>query len=177
MMDAELLDVSAREANCTSIRLKGAQITGGTFWRAQLALAAFDTAAIDETTFEEANLDRSTWAGATATAASFDNVVFGNAWLDGGRFRGCTFRKADLRLLTEGIKCTTRGAVFEDCDLRFTRWDGRDLSGASFIRCKLSGATGKASSLANVHIERCDLSPDGDGSDIADADDVLALWQ
>jgi uncharacterized protein YjbI with pentapeptide repeats len=97
---------------------------------------------IDETSFEGANFDRSTWAAATATAASFDGVVFGNAWLDAGQFRGCTFRKADFRLLTDGIKCTTRGAVFEDCDLRFTRWDGCNLDGATFIRCKLAGITG-----------------------------------
>lgn len=177
MIEAELVDVSAREAICTSIKLQGARITGGTFYRAQLALAVLDDAVIDETSFEEANLDRSTWAGAATTAASFDRVVFGNAWLDGARFRGCTFRKADLRLLTEGIKCTTRGALFEDCDLRFTRWDGRDLDGATFIRCKLAGITGTPASLANVRIEDPDLSPEGDGSDIADADDVLALWQ
>ena len=89
MMDADLVDISAREANCTSIKLAGARITGGTFWRAQLALAVMDGAAIDETSFEEAIFDRSTWAGATVTAASFDGAGFANAWLDGGRFRGC----------------------------------------------------------------------------------------
>lgn len=176
MTDAELVDVSAQAAICTSIKLTGSRITGGTFARAQLALAAFDAAIIDETTFDGANLDRSTWAGASATAVGFDNCIFGNAWLDGGRFRGCTFRKADLRLLTEGIRCTTRGAIFEDCDLRFTRWDGRNLDGATFVRCKLFGITGIPASLANVRIEAPDLSLDGDGSDIADAEDVIALW-
>ena len=176
MIDAELVDVSAQSAVCTSLKLTGARVTGGTFARAQLALAAFDAAIIDETTFDEANLDRSTWAAASVTAAGFDNCVFGNAWLDGGRFRGCTFRKADLRLLTEGIRCTTRGAIFEDCDLRFTRWDGRNLDGTSFVRCKLHGITGIPASLVGVRIEAPDLSVDGDGSDIADADDVIALW-
>jgi uncharacterized protein YjbI with pentapeptide repeats len=177
MTDAELVDISAREAICTSIKLGGARITGGTFQRAQLALAVFDAAVIDETSFERANLDRSTWAAATATAASFDSATFGNAWLDAGLFRGCTFRKASFGRLTEGVKCTTRGAVFEDCDLRFTRWDGRNLDGAAFVRCKLAGITGIPASLAHVRIEAPDLSPEGDGSDIADADDVLALWQ
>ena len=137
----------------------------------------FDKALVDETTFEGANLDRSTWAGASVTAASFDNCVLGNAWLDNGTFRGCTFRKADLRLLTEGIKCTTAGAVFEDCDLRFTRWDGRNLDGATFIRCKLGGMTGTPASFANVRIVDADLSVNGDGSDLGDTDDVLALWR
>ena len=93
-----------------------------------------------------------------------------------GKFSGCTFRKADFRLITQGIKCTTRGAVFEDCDLRLTRWDGRDLTGATFIRCKLAGITGVPAAVANVRIEDPDLSVDGDGSDIGDASDVLAIW-
>jgi uncharacterized protein YjbI with pentapeptide repeats len=176
LSDAELVDLSARGAVATSLKLRSARLVRGTFDGAQLAIAAFEGASIDETTFEGANLERTTWANAIVVAASFDEANLGNAWLDGGRFRGCTFRKADFRLITQGIRCTTRGAVFEDCDLRDTRWDGRDLSGATFIRCKLDGITGIPSALANVKIEDPDLSADGDGSDIGDADDVLALW-
>lgn len=176
LAEAEVTDLSARDAVATSLKLRDARVTRGTFAGAQLAVAAFDGASIDETTFAGANLERTTWANATVVAASFDDANLGNAWLDGGKFSGCTFRKADLRLATQGIRCTTRGAVFEDCDLRFTRWDGRDLSGATFVRCKLAGITGIPSALANVKIVDPDLSDDGDGSDIGDADDVLALW-
>lgn len=176
MAGVELVDASATEATFTSVDFRGATLRGGTFERAALALAVFDAALVDETSFAGANLERTTWAGASVTAASFDGAVLGNAWLDGGRFRGCTFRKADLRLLTEGIRCTTRGAVFEDCDLRFTRWDGRDVSGATFVRCKLHGITGTPAALADLRIEDADLSPDGDGSDLGDAEHVLALW-
>ncbi|HTE56517.1 MAG TPA: pentapeptide repeat-containing protein [Kofleriaceae bacterium] len=174
--DAELVDVSVRGAVATSLKVKHAHVIRGSFAQAQLAIAAFDGAVIDGTSFEGANLERSTWANANVTAASFDNANLGNAWLDAGRFRGCTFRKADFRLITQGIRCTTRGSVFEDCDLRFTRWDGRDLSGATFVRCKLAGISGIPAALANVRIEDPDLSADGNGSDIGGADDVLALW-
>lgn len=175
-VDAELVDLSARGAIATSIKLEGARITRGTLSGAQLALATLDGAVIDETAFDGANLERSTWTGAVVAAAQFDDASLGNAWLDGGRFAGCTFRKADFRRITQGIKCTTRGAVFEDCDLRFTRWDGRDLSGAAFIRCKLAGIAGIPAAIADVRIEAADLSADGDGSDIGDAEDVLAIW-
>ena len=175
--DAELVDVSLRGAVATSLRARRARVIRGSFATAQLAIAVFDGAVIEETSFEGANLERSTWADAKVTAATLDRVSLGNAWLDAGRFRACTFREADLRLITPGIKCTTRGAVFEDCDLRFTRWDGRDLSGAAFVRCKLAGIRGIPSSLADLRIEDPDLSADGDGNDVRGADDVLAMWR
>jgi uncharacterized protein YjbI with pentapeptide repeats len=174
--DAELVDVSVRRAVATSLKVKHAHVIRGSFAQAQLAIAAFDGAVIDATSFAGANLERSTWANANVTGASFDSANLGNAWLDAGRFRGCTFHEADFRLITQGIKCTTRGAVFEDCDLRLTRWDGRDLSGATFVRCKLAGISGVPSALANVRIDDPDLSADGNGSDIGGVADVLALW-
>jgi uncharacterized protein YjbI with pentapeptide repeats len=177
MADVELVDVNADDAICTSLKLTRAKLAGGSFVRANLDLAVFDEAAIDETTFDDAHLDRSQWIGARVTAASFDRAVFGNTRFDGGRFTGCTFRKADLRLLTSGIKCTTANAVFEDCDLRFTRWDGRDVSGATFIRCKLHGISGAPVGVDSVHVEDPDLSVDGNGSDIGDVEDVIALWK
>lgn len=177
MMDCELVDITANDAICTSLNLTRATLNGGSFLRANLDLAVFDEAAIDETTFDDAHIDRSQWIGARVTAASFDRAIFGNTRFDGGRFTGCTFRKADMRLLERGIKCTTANAVFEDCDLRFTRWDDRDVTGATFIRCKFHGVTGKPFGVGKVHVEDPDLSVDGDGSDIGDVDDVLALWR
>ena len=67
--------------------------------------------------------------------------------------------------------------MFEDCDLRFTRWDGRDVSGATFVRCKLHGISGVPVGMENVHVEDPNLSVDGNGSDIGDVEDVIALWQ
>lgn len=176
MTDCELVDLCAVEAACTSLVVARATIIAGTFERSDLRLAVFDGASIERTAFTGADLDRSTWRGAVATDASFHRAVLGNAWLDDGTFRRCDFRDADFRLLTQGIRATTAAAVFEDCDLRGTRWDGRDLSGATFVRCRLAGIAGRCSAIANVRIEAADVSPEGDGSRIATADDVLRGW-
>jgi len=177
LMDCELRDLSALAAFCTSIDLSRATIVGGTFARSVLALAVFVDAAIEGTSFADADLDRSVWRGATVTGASFERATFGNSWLDGGQFRGCSFKGADLRLLTPGIRATTAGAVFEDCDLREARWGGRDLDGATFVRCKLAGIRGRPSSLASVTIEAPDLSTEGDGSALGTAAEVLERWR
>jgi len=173
---SELREVSLREANATSIALASATISGGSFERSALVLASFEGATIDGASFRDANLDRSTWSGATVTAASFALAMFGNARLEHVRFARCTFANADFRPMSDLLAAPTAGAVFEDCDLRGTNWAGRDLANATFIRCKLAGTTGKPSATTNITIDEPDLSPDGDGSDLAEAEDVLELW-
>lgn len=176
MQGATLRDVSVREANCTSIQLHGATLVRGTFERSALALASFDGAVIDETSFRDSNLDRSAWTGARVTAASFELATFGNARIQDVRFRGCTFTNADFRPMTAGFDAPTAGALFEDCDLRGTRWAGRDVSNATFVRCKFGGASGTPAAMTNVTIEDPDLSAAGDGSDLGEAEDVRELW-
>jgi uncharacterized protein YjbI with pentapeptide repeats len=176
MQRCELRDLSVREANAESLQLTGATLAGGTFERSVLALAVFNDAKVDGTSFTESNLDRTTWAGATVSGARFERVLFGNAWMDGGRFRGCDFQGADFRPRTDLPKRpTAAGALFEDCDLRGTKWEGRDLSRASFIRCRFAGASGKPAAMANVTLQEPDLSEAGDGSRVGTAEDVLAL--
>jgi len=176
MTDCELRDVSVREAFCASIQLVRAKIVRGTFERTVLALAVFDEATIEGTSFTLANLERSQWRGAVVTDARFERAFLGNSRLDGGTFRGCSFVNADFHRLVDGIMATSTGVRFEDCDLRGTRWDGHDLSGATFVRCKLAGIRGRPTSVDGVTIEAPDLSPAGDGSMIGSAADVLARW-
>lgn len=159
LTDATLFDLSAQEALATSLKLQGARLQGGTFARARLALAVFAGAQVGQTSFESADLQRSVWDGAVVTGARFDGACFANAWLDGGRFVGCSFLGADLRLVTEGIRCTTRGAVFEGCDFTDTRWDGRDLSGATFVGCRFAGASGTPSAVEGLRVEGCEDRP------------------
>jgi uncharacterized protein YjbI with pentapeptide repeats len=176
LVEAELRDVQLDGARMSSVQLQRATIVGGSFVGADLALAVLEGARIEEARFDRADVDRSVWKGARAEATSFDAVVFGNAILDGVRFSGCTFRGADFAPLDELFPATTRGAVFEDCDLRNTRWDDRDLTGVRFVRCKLDGIQGRPKSVADIEVVEPDLSPDGDGSDIGTLDDVLDLW-
>jgi uncharacterized protein YjbI with pentapeptide repeats len=96
--------------------------------------------------------------------------------LDRALFSACDMRAADLRRSEGGPPATTRGATFEDCDLRETSWDGRDLTEARFVRCKLGAMTGRPASTSGVTILEPDSSLLGDGADIGDAARVLALW-
>ncbi|HZI11441.1 MAG TPA: pentapeptide repeat-containing protein [Myxococcus sp.] len=176
MQRCELRDVSLRESNAVSLQLNDATLIGGAFERSALGLAVLNGAKIEGTSFAESNLDRTTWAGATVSGASFERVLFGNAWIDGARFRSCGFQGADFRPRTDlPRKPATSGAIFEDCDLRGTKWEGRDLTNATFIRCRFAGASGMPAAVATVIIQEPDLSAEGDGSRIGTAKDVLAL--
>ena len=71
---------------------------------------------------------------------------------------------------------TTTLTRFERCDLRDTRWEGRDIDGAVFIDCRFHGASGRPARIAGVRIEWPDISPTDDGRRTGRDDDVLALW-
>ncbi len=176
LTDAELRNVSMLGASLVNAVLRNAQIVGGSLARAIGTLAVFDGASIDETDLQRAMLDRSSWAHATVIAAAFDDARFGNANLDDARFVGCTFRRTSFQPVSTRIAASTR-AVFEDCDLRGASWTGRDLTGASFIRCKFAGTLGKPLGLQLITIEEPDLSLEGDGSYIGTADDILERWR
>jgi uncharacterized protein YjbI with pentapeptide repeats len=173
---AELRRVTLARANLTSTSLRGARISGGTFAGAAMALAKFEGAHVEGADFSGADLDRSQWAGARIRGATFTDALFGNACFDGAVFTGCTFRGADLAPTTPSPRATTRGARFEDCDVRDTGWEGRDLSGAVFVRCAFHGVRGRPADVEGVAIEEPDLSPAADGSGRVPADAVLALW-
>jgi uncharacterized protein YjbI with pentapeptide repeats len=173
---AQLRNVRCTDANLASASFKGAKIDGGTFTAARLQLAKLDDTEIDGATFGEADFDRSQWHGAKIVRARFDGAEFGNAELDGATFVRCDFRRANFAPTSPRPNPTTRGTRFEDCDLRGTRWEGRDLSGAEFIRCKLDGILGRPAAADDIEIEDPDLSLEGDGSDIASAEEVLAIW-
>lgn len=174
--DAELRDAVLAGANLTSASLRGARITGGSFAGAAMALAKLDDAELDGVDVTGADLDRSVWRGASVTRVDFTGARFGNAALDEATFVGTRFTDADFSPTTPKPRATTRGARFEGCDLRNTRWEGRDLAGASFVRCKLDGIAGQPASVEGVTIVEPDLSPAGDGSELATAEDVLELW-
>lgn len=174
--DSELDNVELSGANLTSVSLRGATIKTGSFAAAAMALAKLEDAVVEGAGFEGADLDRSQWQTARVEGARFDDARFGNAALDGATFVRCSFVAADFGPTTASPAATTMGALFEDCDLRETSWDGRDLSGAKFVKCRMAGVSGAPASLEGVVIELPDLSEDGDGSDVGEAADVLAMW-
>jgi uncharacterized protein YjbI with pentapeptide repeats len=66
------------------------------------------------------------------------------------------------------------GAVFECCDLRGVIFTAAELTGATFRACKVAGARGKPSATDGWTVIDADFSDTGDGSDLGDAEDLLA---
>jgi uncharacterized protein YjbI with pentapeptide repeats len=159
--EIELREVDLSRALLDGASLQRSQITGGTFARARLAVSRFEGAVVAGTSFDGADLERSAWQGARVARATFLGVRFGNAAFDGATFAHCDLRGASLAKIQRLPKPSTRGARFEDCDLRDTDWTARDLSGATFVRCQLAGARGKPEAIADLVVEACDVDRDG----------------
>jgi uncharacterized protein YjbI with pentapeptide repeats len=173
LVNAELIGVRANDAHLASVRFDDARLSRVSLLRGTLPHVHFDRAFIDASDLRETVLDRTTWPDAYVGTTAFDGSTFGDAVLDAATFSRCTFARADFRSRSAA---TTR-AVFEDCDLRSTRWHGRDVAGATFVRCKLAGVQGRPGGLDAATFVETDLSPDGDGSDIAGPADVRAVWR
>ena len=159
--DVELVDCDLSGANLTSIELSRSRITRGSFAGSAMVLATLDLAVIVGCDFSGADLDRSRWKDASVSGATFVATRFGNADLDAVSFETCSFEGADFAPTTERPKPTTRGARFVDCDLRDTDWSDRDMSAATFERCKLAGARGRPAATVGLTVTGCDVSLDG----------------
>ena len=177
LVGAELTGACLARANLTSVSMHDAKIHGAIFDGAAMALAKFERAVVKGASFAGADLDRSQWQSAQATDTTFDGTRFGNAALDDATFAGCSFHRVDFSPTTARPAATTRRARFEQCDLRSTRWEGRDLSGAIFVRCKMNGLAGHPSTVDGVVVEDPDLSVGGDCSLVGGAADVLEMWR
>ena len=172
---AILTTVRARGAGFAHAMIAGTTLTDCDFTDAGMALANLGDATILRCRFTNANLERTAWYRSTLTGCNLAGSRLANAALDRAVFTDCDLRGATLALVTHGVLGTSKEAEFIRCDLRDTRWDGRDLFRVRFVGCKLAGAAGTPVLEATV-IERPDLSPAGDGSQIGTARDVLRLW-
>ncbi len=172
---ATLTRVDATDASFVDALLAGAQIDACDFTGASFAVGKLGEAVITDTSFERADLDRSTWYRVQATRCRFAGAVFTNAAFDHARFTDCDFRGVSFavprKLLGTGWE-----AVFERCDLRDTDWRGQDLFRVRFVDCKLAGAHG-AALMEEAAVERADLSPGGDGTRMGGLDEVQQLLQ
>ena len=134
--DAELIDLRAAGANLRSCSFVETTLTGCDFRRADLALAKLDRAVVAGGTWDGARLDRALLAGARLSDVSLRDVTIAHARLDGATFTGCDLRDADLSLHKD-LLGTNRGTHFRQCDLRGTRWTGRNRHEATFTDCQL----------------------------------------
>jgi len=156
--EAELVrDVFAR-ADLETSTFRAAKIEGGSFAGARLASTNWTGAHLSGVDVSNAELHKSVWQDAALIDVRLDGAALVNAILDRAAFERCSFRAALFASPAELPEPTSKGARFVDCDLRDVDWSGRRLDGTTFVRCKLSGARGKARSTAGVVVDNCDVA-------------------
>jgi uncharacterized protein YjbI with pentapeptide repeats len=169
--EATLNEVSLRGADLSNGSANGARFTHCQFVGAEATLFKVDRATFDNCDFTGAVLARSVWTGTVVTRCVFRGVDLRNARLDDALFVDCDFRDADFGVLEAGVN-TAHGVRFGNCDLRDSKWEGRELDHVQFIACKLAGARGPARVIA-ITVDHADVSASADNSVIATADDVV----
>lgn len=162
---AELTDVRLVQANLGSVSFAAARLVRCDLLGANVALGKLEDVVIGGGRWERTYLDRCLFRRARVDGTSFREADFGNASLDGAVFTDCDFRGASFSLRTKDLLGTTTRTRFEHCDLRDTKWAGRDLERTVFVDCRMTGVSGTPSRLESVTIDRADLS----------AEEVLAL--
>jgi uncharacterized protein YjbI with pentapeptide repeats len=172
---AKLTEVSLRRAACTAADASASRWQRCRLDRAALAMAVLTDARLASCDLSRAGLAGTSWHRATLAHCALRRATLIDARLDRAVFTDCDLRGADLAIVRSPHVATLAGARFVRCDLRDTHWRGRELGGATFVDCKLFGARG-GPALAGVVIERPDLSPLGDGSQIATQSDAVADW-
>jgi uncharacterized protein YjbI with pentapeptide repeats len=149
-------------------RFDRAELTDVDFTQASLAATSFAGAALHSCAFDQARLQNTSWRSARVTETRLRDALLVEARLDGAMFSGCDLRGGSLR------GAWLAGAVFERCDLRGVIFTGADLNRATFRACKVAGARGKPATIDGWTVIDADFSDTGDGSDLGDAEDLLA---
>lgn len=156
-----LLRDELHNASLRRCRFKRADFRRSSFWQAVLEDCDLSQSAAAETAFIRTRAER----------VSFRAAGLLDTQLEGAIFKNCDFRQADLR---EGDAFDT---LFEDSDLRDAQLNSRSLRGSTFVRCKFHGMTGKPKIEGEVTLIEPDLSPEGDGTQIVSAEEILRLWR
>ena len=172
---AHLTEVGLRRAACVAADASASRWLRCRLERCDLAMAVLAGAHLERCELSRARAEGTSWHRATLVHCALRRASLIDARLDRAELRDCDLRGADLSIVRSPNVATLVGARFVRCDLRDTRWTGRELGGAAFVDCKLFGARG-ATAVAGVMIERPDLSRLGDGSQIATQSDVVAGW-
>lgn len=160
--EAKLKDVKFLTCNVQSSMIERANLEGVIVEDSWLHRLDSDGARVNRsrfvrTSFALASLDSSLWED-----VAFEQCDFLATGFVGTTLRRCTFTPGTYMGINEEWKLLgkTNGAIFEDCDLREVKLHGRDLSGATFTRCKLAGATGAPRAAEGLVLQDCDLSRD-----------------
>ena len=172
---AMLTEITARRAGCDAADARSTRWLRCQLEDSSLAMTVFSGSALEHCDLSRANLEGASWHRATLSQCRLPGAVLVDARLDRAVLTDCDLRGANLEIARSPEVASLAGARLVRCDLRDTRWAGRELGGATLIDCKLSGARG-AATLAGAVIERPDVSPLGDGSVIATPRELAARW-
>ena len=177
MVGISMTDVTFDLSYIQSADLTGAVLRNVVVRNSNANRVDFDEAKVTSCRFENTELAITSWKHAVVENSSFVDTMFNDAKFDAAIFRRCDFQGNFMGVgvyatgkQTYAEHATTAGARFEDCDFRRTGWKGRDLSGATFVRCKFAGSGGLPRAHANLVLQDCDLT-------VAEFLSTLAAWE
>ncbi len=159
--EADWTQVVCKQVTLQSTSLNRSTLRACEFRDSLLNLIDLEAAQITDGVFDNCQLFRSDWKQAVVVNTAFRHCSMHSSQLEGARFVGCSFSGSffGVEPSMEHL-ATSNGARFEDCDFSRTGWKGRDLSGATFVRCKFAGSGGSPRAHANLVLQDCDMNVD-----------------
>jgi len=138
--DTLLIDSRFFEAELSSADFGEAELRRCLFRGAHMQMVDFHEALVGDSSFENADLQRSRWREWRVTASRFMGSLLIDAVL-ASAFDYCNFRRADLRC-TVAESGQTEGGRFSSCDFTGANFDNRSLAGATFSSCVFDDVIG-----------------------------------
>jgi uncharacterized protein YjbI with pentapeptide repeats len=157
--DSDFFAIQFIECSLQSAKFIATSVEQGTFKNCNINLADFARSSISNCVVRDSELARSSWKNSKVKSSSFERVYFHDAIFNDVQMQACNLRGNFIGATKQfGDLATTLGARFEDCDFRETGWHGRDLSGATFVRCQFAGSGGSPRAHDGLVLEDCEMS-------------------
>jgi uncharacterized protein YjbI with pentapeptide repeats len=167
------LDGVIVDGDLSQSELVGCHAHTATFRESRFAKSRFDGCVL-----ARCDLSRVDLTAASVKDTQLTGSVLRDATLSLATFRGCDLRDADLTgtraLGPLGASEETR---FFGCDFRGVDWQGRRLKDVTFDHCAFAGAIGIPVIEGSLKVVDGDFSKARDGSELGDAERLLALWR
>jgi uncharacterized protein YjbI with pentapeptide repeats len=135
---ASLTEVTLRRTGCVAADARSSRWLRCQLEHGSLAMAVLAGAQLEHCDLSRANLEGTSWHRATLAHCVLRGAVLIDARLERAVFTDCDLRGADLAIARSPNVATLAGARFVRCDLRDTRWVGRELGAAAFVDCLIN---------------------------------------
>jgi hypothetical protein len=166
------MDVLGLDAD--GLMLDGADLSAARLERVRITRASFVEAKLLDAELTDCELDAARLSRAVLDQARLVRCSLEQALLAATSWRGAHVE--DCHLLAASLAgARLEGARFVRCDLRGVDLTGASLAGATLVACKVAGAHGVPAGSADLTVEDGDFSDHGDGSDLGDVEDLLAI--